>query len=126
MVFWGGRKYAIKARAEREEVVKKALDLVADPKKYNRAIAYGAAKYVKQLKFDNKTGGRFLKESNFHTLILIGWLKRRSMTVIMPLSPVNSRCLIRRSLTLTAGYGKLRNHLGSLRGDFGSAPSVCV
>jgi len=55
VVFWG-RKYAIKARAEREEVVKKALDLVADPKKYNRAIAYGAAKYVKQLKFDNKTG----------------------------------------------------------------------
>ncbi len=41
--------------------MKKALDLVADPKKYNRAIAYGAAKYVKQLKFDNKTGGEVLK-----------------------------------------------------------------
>lgn len=55
VVFWG-KKYADKARAEREEVVKKALDLVADPKRYNRAISYGAAKYVKQLEFDEKTG----------------------------------------------------------------------
>ena len=55
VVFWA-KKYADKARAEREEVVKKALDLVADPKKYNRAITYGAAKYVKHLEFDKKTG----------------------------------------------------------------------
>lgn len=55
VVFWS-KKYADKAKAEREEVVKKAHDLVVDPKKYNRAISYGAAKYVKQLKFDRKTG----------------------------------------------------------------------
>jgi transposase len=55
VVFWG-KKYADKAKAKRGEVVKKALDLVADPKKYNRAISYGAAKYVKQLEFDQKTG----------------------------------------------------------------------
>jgi len=55
VVFWA-KKYADKARAEREEVVKKALDLVADPKKYNKAISYGAAKYVKHLKFDKETG----------------------------------------------------------------------
>lgn len=55
VVFWA-KKYADKARAERQEVVKKALDLVADPKKYNKAIAYGAAKYVKNLEFDKETG----------------------------------------------------------------------
>ncbi|MDD4422688.1 MAG: IS1634 family transposase [Eubacteriales bacterium] len=55
VVFWA-KKYADKARAEREEVVKKAMALVADPKKYNKAITYGAAKYVKNLKFDKETG----------------------------------------------------------------------
>jgi len=55
VVFWA-KKYADKARAERQEVVKKALDLVTDPKKYNKAITYGAAKYVRNLEFDKKTG----------------------------------------------------------------------
>ena len=55
IVFWA-KKYADKARAEREEVTKKAMDLVADPRKYNKATAYGAAKYVKNLEFDKETG----------------------------------------------------------------------
>ena len=55
VVFWA-KKYADKARAEREEVVKKAMDLVANPRKYNKAISYGAAKYVKNLEFDKETG----------------------------------------------------------------------
>ena len=55
VVFWA-KKYADKARAEREDVVKKALTLVADPRKYNKAATYGAAKYVKNLEFDKKTG----------------------------------------------------------------------
>ena len=55
VVFWA-KKYADKAKAERKEVVKKALDLVADPKRYNKAITYGAAKYVKNLEFDKETG----------------------------------------------------------------------
>jgi len=55
IVFWG-RKYALKAKAEREEVLKKAHDLAANPQKYTKATAYGAAKYVKNLKFDKKTG----------------------------------------------------------------------
>jgi hypothetical protein len=55
VVFWG-RKYALKARAEREEILKKAYDLAANPQKYTRATSYGAAKYVKNLKFDSKTG----------------------------------------------------------------------
>jgi len=55
VVFWG-RNYALKAQREREEVLKKASDLTADPKKYNKATSYGAAKYVKNIKFDEKTG----------------------------------------------------------------------
>ena len=55
VVFWG-RKYALKAQAEREEVLKKAHELAANPQKYNKATSYGAAKYVKNLKFDEKTG----------------------------------------------------------------------
>ena len=55
VVFWA-KKYADKAKAEREEIVKKAMDMVVDPKKYNKAVAYGAAKYVKNLEFDKETG----------------------------------------------------------------------
>lgn len=55
VVFWG-RKYALKAKAERAEVLKKAHDLAANPQKYTKATSYGAAKYVKNLKFDKKTG----------------------------------------------------------------------
>jgi transposase len=55
VVFWA-KKYADKARAERDEVAKKALALVADPKKYNKATSYGAAKYVKNLELDKETG----------------------------------------------------------------------
>ncbi len=55
VVFWS-KKYANRARAQREEVVKKALVLVAEPKKYNKSISYGAAKYVKNLEFDKETG----------------------------------------------------------------------
>jgi hypothetical protein len=55
VVFWA-RKYADKARAERGELVKKAMDLVEDPSKYVRATSYGAARYVKDIRFDKKTG----------------------------------------------------------------------
>lgn len=55
VVFWG-RKYALKAQAEREEVLKKAHQLVANPQKYTKATSYGAAKYVRNLQFDKKTG----------------------------------------------------------------------
>jgi transposase len=55
VVFWG-RKYALKAKAERQEVLKKSYDLVANPQKYTKATSYGAAKYVNNIKFDEKTG----------------------------------------------------------------------
>ena len=55
VVFWA-KKYADKAAAERQELVKKAMELVADPAKYERATSYGAAKYVKDIRFDKETG----------------------------------------------------------------------
>jgi len=55
VIFWS-KKYEDKARAERGEIVKKAMELVSDPAKYNRATTYGAAKYVKNIQFDKDTG----------------------------------------------------------------------
>jgi transposase len=55
VVFWA-KKYADKAAAERSELAKKAMELVADPAKYERATSYGAAKYVKDVRFDKDTG----------------------------------------------------------------------
>jgi len=55
VVFWS-KKYEAKAAAERGELVKKAMDLVENPAKYDRATSYGAARYVKDIRFDKKTG----------------------------------------------------------------------
>jgi transposase len=46
----------IRQGAERQEIVKKAMELVSDPGKYSRAVSYGAAKYVKNIQVDKKTG----------------------------------------------------------------------
>jgi len=55
VVFWG-YKYFLKARTERAEILKKAEELAADPKSYNKATSYGAAAYVDNLKIDEETG----------------------------------------------------------------------
>ena len=48
--------YDRKAKADREAALLKARDLVKNPSRYNKTISYGAAKYVKSLVFDPKTG----------------------------------------------------------------------
>lgn len=48
--------YDKRAKADRAGAVAKAFDLVGDPSKYNRATSYGAAKYVKNLAYDEETG----------------------------------------------------------------------
>ena len=48
--------YDRKAKADREPAILKARDLVNNPSRYNKATSYGAAKYVKNLVFDKKTG----------------------------------------------------------------------
>ena len=55
VVFWS-RKYFLKARAERAELIAKAERLVVEPGKYTKATSYGAAAYVDNLEFDKSTG----------------------------------------------------------------------
>ena len=61
VVFWS-KKYADKARAERAETIKKALDIIADPKKHNKSTAHGAAAYIQNITYDKKTGEVYAKE----------------------------------------------------------------
>lgn len=49
-------KYAAKAKFERKATIEKAKKLINSPSMYNRSTSYGAAKYVKNLSFDKKTG----------------------------------------------------------------------
>jgi transposase len=55
VVFWS-QKYATKAKAERDEMISKAMDLISSPSKYTKATAYGATSYITNLKFDKNTG----------------------------------------------------------------------
>lgn len=49
-------KYAKKQKADRERVIAKARSLIASPGQYTQATCYGAAAYVKNLKFIKGTG----------------------------------------------------------------------
>ncbi len=49
-------KYAAKAKRDRYAVVEKARQLISCPSKYAKSTSYGAAKYIKNLAFDPKTG----------------------------------------------------------------------
>jgi hypothetical protein len=55
VVSWS-RNYALKAQAERDECIKKAYDIIADPKKYTKDTAHGGAPYIKNIAYDKKTG----------------------------------------------------------------------
>lgn len=61
VVFWS-KKYADKARAERAEIIKKALDIIADPKSHNKKTVHGAAAYIQNITYDKKTGEVFAEE----------------------------------------------------------------
>jgi len=55
VVFYS-EKYATRAKRKRAEVLHKAADLIANPSKYKRTTAQGAAGYISGLSFDKKTG----------------------------------------------------------------------
>lgn len=55
MVYFS-QKYADKQKHDRDMMIEKAKDLIANPAKYNKATSYGAANYVKNLKFLKSTG----------------------------------------------------------------------
>jgi len=50
------KKYAEKQKKERELVLAKAKDLIANPGRYTRATSIGAAGYIKNIKFVKETG----------------------------------------------------------------------
>lgn len=61
VVFWS-EKYAKKAWTEREEIIKKALDIIANPKNHNKSTAHGAAAYIQNITYDKKTGEVYAEE----------------------------------------------------------------
>ncbi len=50
------KKYAVRAKHKREEVIAKALDMIKNPSKYRQTYDYGAAGYIKNLNIDKETG----------------------------------------------------------------------
>lgn len=55
VVFYS-EKYDRRAKADRAMAIAKAQELITNPGSYTRATSYGAAKYVKNIKFDKETG----------------------------------------------------------------------
>jgi transposase len=55
MVYYS-QKYADKQKRDRQMVIDKANDLIKNPGAYTRATSYGAAGYIKNIKFDKETG----------------------------------------------------------------------
>ncbi len=55
MVYYS-EKYAKKQKADREAMIKRAKDLIAHPKKYDRTSAKGSSSYVLNIAFDKNTG----------------------------------------------------------------------
>lgn len=55
MVYYS-QKYADKQKRDRNLMIERAKDLIANPRKYNRVTASGSAAYVNNIKFDKTTG----------------------------------------------------------------------
>lgn len=55
MVYYS-EKYAKKQKADRERVIEKAKALIRNPEQYTRSTSYGAAGYIKNIKFSKSTG----------------------------------------------------------------------
>jgi transposase len=55
-VIFYSKKYAERSKKKREEALKKAADMIANPSKYTKATNYGAANYVLNIEFDKETG----------------------------------------------------------------------
>lgn len=55
MVYYS-QKYADKQKRDRNQMIERAKDLIANPKKYNRVTVGGSASYVNNIKFVKSTG----------------------------------------------------------------------
>lgn len=61
MVYYS-EKFAKKQKKERELVIIKAKDLIANPGRYTRATSVGAAGYINNIDYDKKTGEIIVKD----------------------------------------------------------------
>ena len=55
VVFYS-REYDLKAKADRANTIRKAQSIINNPKNFNKKNTYGAAKYIRQIEYDNDTG----------------------------------------------------------------------
>ena len=55
MVYYS-EKYARKQKKDRDKAIAKAKELISNPGKYTRATSFGAAGYVRNIKFSKETG----------------------------------------------------------------------
>ncbi len=55
VVFYS-KKYAEKAKADREAAIHKAKNYISSPSSYNKASSHGAAKYIKDITFSTDSG----------------------------------------------------------------------
>jgi transposase len=61
VIYWS-EQYAIKARTERDEKIKRAHDIITNPTKYNKNTSHGASSYVINIAYDKKTGEVYEKQ----------------------------------------------------------------
>jgi transposase len=66
-VVFFSQKYADRARHKREEAVRKALKLIANPSKYRRSLDYGAIGYIQNIEVDKETG----EIKNIHAKLIL-------------------------------------------------------
>lgn len=55
-VIFYSRKYAERSKRQREAIIAKAIDIIANPSKYQKTTSYGAADYIANIEFDKTTG----------------------------------------------------------------------
>ncbi len=55
-VIFYSHKYAERSKRQRDAVIAKAVDLIANPTKYQKATSYGAAAYIANIEFVKSTG----------------------------------------------------------------------
>ena len=68
MVAYWSEKYARRSRHKRAEAIEKAKRLIANPASYTKATSGGAARYVKNITFDKKTG-EVLEDAGKHATL---------------------------------------------------------
>ena len=55
-VIFYSHKYAKRSKRQRDAIIAKSIDLIANPSKYQQSTSYGASGYVGNIEFDKKTG----------------------------------------------------------------------